>query len=235
VLRRLDGLIGVNPEIVRLYQRFGVPDDRIRMIEPHAVSAPPANVELPGILRTFFQAHQPVLLSVGGLEPEYDVPIQIEVLERVRRQLPRAGLAILGTGSLEQDLRDQIAARPYAEHVLLAGDVQHVAALRAIEECGMMLRTTLYDGDSISVREALHLGTPVIATDNGLRPDGVSLIPVGDLEKLEAAILRTAAGPRGRPQAGSNDTNIRAVIDFYEELLALRCRGASGNAGRQTA
>lgn len=220
VLRRLDGLIGVNAEIAKLYERYGVPTERIRMIEPHAVSAPPAGVELPATLRAFFEAHTPVLMSVGGLEPEYDLPIQIEALGRLRAHLPLAGLAILGTGSMEENLRARIRSLPYAEHILLAGDVPHSATLKAIAECDLMLRTTLYDGDSISVREALHLGTPVIATDNGLRPAGVRLIPVGDLEKLYTAILEGIAAPRGEAQTGSNDANIRAVFEFYQELLA---------------
>src|SRR5438105_8526009 len=39
-------------------------------------------------------------------------------------------------------------------------------SLRAIADADVLLRTTLYDGDAISVREALYLGTPVVATDN---------------------------------------------------------------------
>ncbi len=50
-----------------------------------------------------------------------------------------------------------------------------------------MLRTTWYDGDAISVREALHFGVPVIASDNGMRPEGTHLIPARDLEALVAA------------------------------------------------
>ena len=38
----------------------------------------------------------------------------------------------------------------------------------------VLLRTTTFDGDSISVREALHVGTPVIATAVGGVPAFVS-------------------------------------------------------------
>ena len=69
-------------------------------------------------------------------------------------------------------------------HILLAGDVPHDVTLRAIEQSDALLRTTLYDGDSICVREALHLGTPVIATDNGMRPLGCDLFPAEDLDGL---------------------------------------------------
>ena len=83
-----------------------------------------------------------------------------------------------------------------------------------------MLRTTLYDGDALSVREALQLGTPVVATDNGMRPTGVRLIPISDLQALVAAIELELQPPRtSEPQPVADEGNIQAVFDFYRELL----------------
>src|SRR5207253_5339724 len=73
------------------------------------------------------------------------------------------------SSDLESELRTRIAAKPYRGHILLYGDLPHAVTLRAILKCDVLLRTTLYDGDSVSVREALYIGTPVIATDNGMR------------------------------------------------------------------
>lgn len=229
VLRRLDGLIGVNPQISALFRRFGVRAERIRTILPYVVNPPDLSLPLPPPLKDFLAAHGPVLLTVGLLEPEYDLPMQIECMEAILRQFPRAGLLIAGAGSLEAPLRRQIAATPYAEHVLLYGDMPHAVTLRATVECDAMLRTTLYDGDSVSVREALYLGTPVIATDNGMRPEGVHLIPIANPERLCAAVcdLLSHAAPH-RAAAGDGQENIRAVARFYEELTtgaAERSRG----------
>jgi glycosyltransferase involved in cell wall biosynthesis len=99
--------------------------------------------------------------------------------------------------------------------------VPHAATLRAIAEADLLLRTTLYDGDSVAVREALHLGTPVIVTDNGMRPAGVRLIPAQDKAALCSAIEASLDGPRSRPEpsaAGAED-NIEAVLKLYEELV----------------
>jgi glycosyltransferase involved in cell wall biosynthesis len=178
---------------------------------------------LPERLAAFFAAHRPVLLTVGLLEPEYDLPLQIEVLGAVRERYPEAGLVIAGSGSLEQNLRAEIAARPWRDHVLLYGDMPHAVTLRATLECDALLRTTLYDGDSVSVREAVYIGTRVIATDNGMRPAGVRLIPAQNADALRRAILDTLAGPAGTPEvAGDGQENIRAVIEFYREILGVR-------------
>jgi glycosyltransferase involved in cell wall biosynthesis len=219
VFRRFDRVIAVNQEIVNLFRRFGVNSGRIRLILPHALPARRPDAELPPALRNFFCAHSPVLITVGLLEPEYDLPLQIEALGEVRRRFPKAGLFIAGAGSLEGELRRRIAEQPWAEHILLPGDVPHPVTLRAIAEADALLRTTLYDGDSVAVREALHLGTPVIATDNAMRPAGVRLIPARDKAALTEAVGQ-ALGLRQplRPPEEAAD-NIEAVVTLYRELM----------------
>ena len=220
VLRRMDGLIGVNPEIAALFARFGARPERIRTILPFAVQPPDRSLPLPERLASFLSAHSPALLTVGLLEPEYDLPMQIDVMAGILERYPRAGLLIVGAGSLEESLRARIAGTPYREHVLLYGDMPHAVTLRATLECGLLLRTTLYDGDSVSVREALYLGTPVIATDNGMRPEGVRLIPPSNPGALRDAVCDLLSRGRARqPAAGDGQENIRAVAHFYEELL----------------
>ena len=82
-----------------------------------------------------------------------------------------------------------------------------------------MLRTTLFDGDAISVRESLLLGTPVIASDTGARPDGCRLFPVGD----EAALVKEinaviTAGKKPRKIGTPDNSNIESVLAIYDSL-----------------
>src|SRR5262249_33844826 len=140
VLRQFDRVIGVNRELEQLFYKFGVAKNRIRMIYPHAVTLPPPEAALPDRLARFFQAHTPNILTVSGLEPEYALPVQIDALGPVRRRFPNAGLAIVGAGSLEEEMRKQIQSKPYAEHILLCGDVPHSSTLRAMAESDLFLR-----------------------------------------------------------------------------------------------
>jgi glycosyltransferase involved in cell wall biosynthesis len=223
IFQRLDGAIAVNTEIAELFRRFGVRQERIRTILPFVVRPPDPKVAMPDRLAQFFTAHRPVLLTVGLLEPEYDLGMQIDTMEEIRERFPGAGLVIAGAGSLEETLRRQIADKPYAEHVLLYGDMPHAVTMRATLDCDALLRTTLYDGDSVSVREALYLGTPVIATENGMRPQGVVLIPPSDRARLRAAVWeQLARGRRRRAPSGDGHENVRLVAEFYRELLATK-------------
>jgi glycosyltransferase involved in cell wall biosynthesis len=213
-------LIGVNPEIATLFLRFGVRQERIRTILPFAVQPPDRSLPLPERLAAFLNAHSPAILTVGLLEPEYDLPMQIDCMAGILQQYPRAGLLIVGAGSLEEFLRAQVASTRYRDHVLLYGDMPHALTLRATLECDLLLRTTLYDGDSVSVREALYIGTPVIATDNGMRPEGVHLIPASDPARLRDAVCKLLSRePSPKATGGDGQENIRATVDFYQEIL----------------
>jgi hypothetical protein len=131
---------------------------------------------------------------------------------------------MIGSGSLDLKLRALIAKQTYAEHLLLAGDTPHASTLRAIQDCRMLLRTTHYDGDALSVREALDMGTTVIATDNGMRPAGCHLIPKPpQRDALLAQIEKVLAEPQQKvaaPQVSEAGTeNLDRVIALYESLL----------------
>ncbi len=88
VLRSFDGIIGVNGEIIEFLRRLGVRPERARLVSPYAFLGG-GGAELPSALENFFASHDPVLTSVGLLEPEYDLPLQIEALTPIREKFPR--------------------------------------------------------------------------------------------------------------------------------------------------
>ena len=62
------------------------------------------------------------------------------------------------------------------------------------------LRPTSSDGDAVSVREALALGVPVLASDVAQRPPGVRVLPLADRSRWVEAV-REAVRPRDRNAA----------------------------------
>jgi glycosyltransferase involved in cell wall biosynthesis len=213
----MDHLIGVNKEIGAFYKQAGARDARVSVIEPHDFTGGTALQAVPDHITKFTERHDPLLLCVAQLEPEYEVPLQIRTMPRILDEHPRAGLVILGSGTCEADLRELIASSPCADHILLGGDLTHGATLSAIRDSDVLLRTTRYDGDALSVREALHLGTRVLATDNGMRPPGVSLLPSLDEAALSIAVRTVLSGPRPAPVA-AEDGNFARVLKLYQRL-----------------
>ena len=107
---------------------------------------------------------------------------------------------LVGDGSMRAEVAAAIDKSGHAKNICLAGNVEHEVTLHLIKDADVLLRTTVFDGDAISVREALHLGTPVIATDNGMRPEGVELIMSGDRNGLAEAVKRAIV--RGKDRCG---------------------------------
>lgn len=220
IFRRLARVIAVNPAMRDMFGRYGVKSENIRLILPFSNDLPDKDAKVPPEIGDFAARHKPFLLSASLLEKEYDLRLQIEALGEVLKEFPRAGLMLAGSGSLESELRETIKGKPYADQILLAGDLEHNIVLNLIDDCDILLRTTHYDGDAISVREALFLETPVIATDTGMRPEGVDLIPVGDAGALAESIKSIARREKpAKTQKTADNSNIREVVDLYEEIV----------------
>ena len=224
VFRRFDALVGVNPEVKAFLASSGINPEKVHQLEPfpHLTRIKLGQASDPR-LDSFCALQKPLLATVGLLEPEYDLPLQFTVLRQLRQSYPEVGLVIVGSGSLRDELARQIALEPHNERILLAGDVPHPVTIELIRRADVLLRTTLYDGDAISVREALQLGTPVVATDNGMRPANVFLAPIGDANRVADQVVNVLARPphtdaEMSPKLGEHD-GIDDTLELYESLL----------------
>ena len=220
IFRRFTGIITVNDAIAAVFGRYGVSPDLIKVILPFSLQLPDAQVQMPRELSDFYERHSPVLLSVGGLERDYDPLFQIDAMKEILNEFPNAGLMIVGDGSMQNAAETAITSSGHAGNILIAGNVAHGVTLHLINDADIVLRTTLFDGDAISVREALFLGTPVIATDTNSRPKGIHLIDIGDKSALVNKVKEIMVkGDRKRPQSLPDVANIKAVVDLYEGLV----------------
>jgi len=220
IFRRFGRIAVVNDDLADVFERYGVAKENIRKILPFSLQFPDESVSVPPTLAKFVTAHSPLLLSVGGLEKDYDPIFQIDAMSDILREFPKAGLMIVGDGSMRSEVESAVAACGHIQNIHLAGNVEHAVTLHLIDRADILLRTTLFDGDAISIREALFLGTPVIATDNGMRPAGAQLIDIGDRAELVRKIREMASSKQKRPaNVAADDRNIRQVIELYKELL----------------
>ncbi|MGV3709184.1 MAG: glycosyltransferase family 4 protein [Gemmatimonas sp.] len=220
-LRRLDAVIAVNQQLVDTFARYGVRKEKLHLIEPSGASVDMdaiARETLPDDMEAFASRHDPLLVTVAQLEPEYGIDVQLAAFGDIRREHPNAGLMILGGGSQRETIEAQIASHPERAGIMLCGNVPRPKTLKLMSRASLLLRTTHYDGDALSIREAIAMGTRVLATDNGMRPDGISLF-----KPLEPAVLARAITPalalqpNAVRQASGNPMEI--VMQLYGRLL----------------
>ena len=221
IFRRFARVIAVNEQLDDVLRRYGVRDDRIKIILPFSLRGPDEKIAIPAEFTAFYSKHSPVLLAVGGLENDYDPLFQIAAMKNVLAEYPDAGLMIVGDGSMRSEVEQAAASSGYADNIYIVGDVEHAVTLHLIEGADILLRTTLFDGDAISVREALFLGTPVIATDNGMRPEGVYLIGIGEKDSIVQGIRRSKDGKQHEiEQPDDGWDNIAKILSVYNEIAA---------------
>jgi len=224
VFRRFDALVGVNPEVKAFLASSGIAAEKVHQLRPFPhLSRIKARSTADPQLEAFCARQKPLLATVGLLEPEYDLTLQFKVLRLLRERYPEIGLVIIGSGSLRDELAEQISQEPHNERILLAGDVPHPSTIEIIRRADVLLRTTLYDGDAISVREALQLGTPVVATDNGMRPANVFLAPIADANAVAVQVMNVLKSAQKGNDALLSEPQrdgIDETIELYESILA---------------
>jgi glycogen(starch) synthase len=173
----------VNGEIASAVNALGVAKEQIE-ITPAFLAIEEPEIVLPSEIESWTQQHSPVMTSTMFFRPEYGFELLVQAVARLKHQYPRIGCLVMGTGEDGQQAAALIARHRLSDAIVLTGDVGHELCLALMARSAVFIRPTLSDGDSISVREAVALGIPVVASNVGTRPDGVLLFEPGDVAGL---------------------------------------------------
>jgi glycosyltransferase involved in cell wall biosynthesis len=211
-------VICVSPEINDAILSLGTAPERIGVV-PAFLSTERGEAARDSTLQSWTARHRPLLSTVLFFRPEYGFDVLVSGLARLRRSYPSVGCVVMGSGEQRADAENLVLKAGLEDHVLLMGDVDHSSCLAVMSACDVFLRTTLEDGDSISVREALALGVPVVASRVGTRPAGVILFHPGDGENLiESVKLALAAERPAQPQALQS---MERILELYRRVNGL--------------
>ncbi len=133
----------------------------------------------------FVAGHSPLLVSyVHTFHAEFTVDFLIQTVERLCAKFPDLGLVIMGSTQFSEDYVRMIRDRNLENHILITGNLPRNEFLAVMARGMLYLRTPMGDGVAASVLEALSLGIPVVAVDNGTRPPSCILYREGDLEDM---------------------------------------------------
>jgi glycogen(starch) synthase len=160
--------------------------------------------------------HYPLLTTTLFFRPEYGFDLLLDAIAHLRRRYPAVGCIVMGSGENRSEAERDIRLRGLDRNILLVGDVSHDTCLSLISRSDAFLRLTLRDGDSMSVREALALGVPSVASRVGTRPLGTLLFNLGDLDQMFARIDEALTVKRIvlKPDRGCKDR----LIGLYNEV-----------------
>lgn len=197
--------VGARPDKITILSGFyGVDTDELPEVPPEVAA--------------FHERHSPVALALDSRGPWYGIPLLLEAVARLRSRYPRFGLLLIGSGTSGMPVD--------ASHVLPTGELPHDVVLSVMRSVSVFVRPTICDGDSLSVREALALRVPVVASDTDFRPEGVILFRRGDIDDLVTALTRALQPPAGSAHAGADGDAFDRLLAVYERLAPV---------GRETA
>jgi len=160
------------------------------------------------------------LESLDGT-PLYGADMGPGLLASVKETFPDAGLVLYVAREPTPELRNALMAPVDA---LGVGDDFYVVT--GSEPFGPLLvrsdvvvRPTATDGDSVSVREALAVGVPVVASDVCSRPEGVRVFPTRDAGGLMTQVIEALeSGPKETLAEDSHDSP-GVILDVYRRVL----------------
>ncbi|MDJ0927440.1 MAG: glycosyltransferase [Gammaproteobacteria bacterium] len=149
-------------------------------------------IEMPADLQRFLQQCEPVMTSYLCFRDGFYTDVVIEAMQILRQShLPNCGLVIVGTGDEEPEFRAELRRKDLEDAVFLTGNLDHDSFLTVLTSSALYLRTHVRDGVSSSVLESLALGVPVVAAENGTRPEFVVTFTASDADSMVTAILST--------------------------------------------
>jgi glycosyltransferase involved in cell wall biosynthesis len=133
-----------------------------------------------------------LVAGAGRLHRQKGWPTLLDAAARWRSSRPDVRVVLQGSGVLERDLRERIAALDLSGTVDLVVRTDGVADLLAAAD--VVVVPSVWESGPLVAAEALALGRPVVATPVGFVPalieDGVSgrIVPIGDAAALAAAV-----------------------------------------------
>jgi glycosyltransferase involved in cell wall biosynthesis len=184
------------------------------------------------------------VVAVGRLSPEKDFATLIRAAGLAARRDPTFRLVIAGSGPCDENLRRLVAEQNLSGTVALIGQVRDVPSLLAGGSAFAL--SSLTEGVSIAILEAMAAQLPVVATRVGGNPEIVAdgrtgrLVPPSDPAALAGALLELWLDPDRRRTMGMcgrervvADFDVRKVVARYEAMYleGRASRGQSAGAG----
>jgi glycogen(starch) synthase len=169
---------------------------------------------VPALVDEFLKRRTPVVGAIASVGPEYGIPLVAEVAAKLRAYYPDLGLVLVGAGGPDEP----------DESVCVTGEVPRSTALGIIRRLDVFVRPTYFDGDASSVREALALGVPVVASDTDFRPDGVIKFRRGDADDLAEKVIGALGTPAANRTIASSSGSLEQLLGIYQTVIQERMR-----------
>jgi glycosyltransferase involved in cell wall biosynthesis len=169
------------------------------------------------------------VVYVGRLSPEKDLSTLLRAVAIAAREEPSFRLHLAGAGPSLGELQSLAGELQLGEHVAFLGHTSEVA--EALAGASLLVLSSLTEGTSLALLEAMARGLPVVATSVGgnteVVVDGITglLVPPQSPAELATAMLKLYRQPELAIQMGvqgrkrvETQFDSRTMVSRYESL-----------------
>ena len=198
-------VVAVSEAVREALARCGVPEEKL-VVYPAFCGSQVRPGRVSPEIEAARARRKPLLAMAHHPSPVYGRGLMFRALRMIADELPGVGLAVFGPGTRSEAFLQEAREHRVEELIEDLGELEHSRALALIARCDAFIRPTTHDGDAISVREALALGVPCVASDVCGRPHGTYMFRAGNavdlaervhhaLEQGPAQVVSPDAGP----------------------------------------
>jgi glycosyltransferase involved in cell wall biosynthesis len=212
VCKKAKHIICVSQLLKREIQKLGIRREKISVF-PMGVDEPflkpLINREVNGI------GQWVTILSNRQLQPIYNISLLIRAIPIILKVEPNTKFVIAGTGSERENLEKQVNDLNISSSVQFLGWVKHEEMPKLLSQANIYISTSLDDGTSVSLLEAMASGAFPVVTDIPSNREWISdgengfLVPIDEERFLAEKILEAIRNHDLRE--GSRDKNFSLI------------------------
>ena len=231
IARRADLVLAVSPDLAERAQDLGTPHVELAIIP----AVPPQQPAEPGAsdaaaAEDAWPRSGARLLTVARLAPQKGLPLLLEAAAILSREVDAGRLtaftwALAGDGPGREQAAERIAAEQLP--VILLGRRSDAPAL--MEVADVVVQTSLWEGQPLTIQEALRAGTAIVATDVGgtaVTARGGAVLVAPQAQAIAEALRTLLSDPEARSRAAERAHEAAGRLPGLEDL-AVQLRQAA--------
>ena len=231
IARRADLILAVSPDLAERARELGAPRVELAII-PAVPPQQPTEPDLsdPAAPEEAWPRGSARLLTVARLAPQKGLPLLLEAAAILSREVDAGRLAafiwaLAGDGPGREEAAERIAAEQLP--VTLLGRRTDAPAL--MEAADVVVQTSLWEGQPLTIQEALRSGTAIVATDVGgtaVTARGGAVLVAPQAQAIAEVLGILLSDPEARSRAAERAHEAAGRLPGLEDL-AVQLRQAA--------
>lgn len=200
------------------------------IIERDRITVFPNAIQLPVLKKKQYGVHK--ILFLGRMCREKGIGELLSVMPKIKEKYPDVHLYL---GGIWEDQELQAEAAALKDYVTDLGWIGGAAKQNFLQECDIFVMPSYFEGQPVSILEAMANACGIVASDTGGIPDMIVdgqtglLVPPKDAKTLEEKLLTILADPDFCRRLGENarrkaaaeysmEQNINQLLAVYEAI-----------------